>query len=118
MGKKKCRVGKENHVNIHARISNADDLYRMATAMGLKDKEGKSRKMTNGQMTVNVVKWGQSKNFDEWYVTDHKQDGKTLVIIDEARKCTSTYKDLDIESIRLLSVPSQPPANGGWKWVA
>ena len=109
---------KAKTVCVHFKIRDAEDLYQAARAVGLRDEGGESRKMTNGEMTVNVVKWGQTRSFDEWYVTDIQKDGKTLVIIDEARKCTSTYKDMDKEGIRLLSVPSLPPVNGGWEWVS
>lgn len=101
----------------NVRINNADDLYKLATSLGLKDSDNGCRKMTNGEMTVNVVKWGQTKNFDEWYVTDTKKGGKTLVIIDKAYKSIPTYKYMQQSDIRLFSVPSAPPQNGGWKWL-
>lgn len=110
---------KARKITVHAKVRDAEDLYHIAKSLGFKEEDDdESRKMTNGQMTVNVVQWGQALNFDEWYVTDSKKNGKTLVIIDEARKCTLTYKNIEEENIRLFTPPSLPPVNGGWNWVS
>lgn len=106
--------------SISFRIEDPEQFYGSGLLQGLKDDGPKSRKLTNGQITVNVVGWGQNKFWDEFYITDKIYDNKPLCIISKSDETFIEYFDLNHElgpMVVLDSLPSAPPEVGGWEWV-